>query len=105
MKNYKGVCSCLVDYSTDLGTRELDPLKIGKEAILKKIRSLGYLVEEMHILENKKEQKDRRVIVTLFCTLNIVMCATALYAKYFVDDLLIYSHFFAHISSIFSLPL
>lgn len=75
----EGVIGAKIDYSTDLALIEYDPMKIGLEAILERIRSIGY--EPLFLKDRGK--RDRRLLLELgvaaFSALNLMMVAYPLY--------------------------
>lgn len=101
-----GILACVVDYATDLGTIEYDPFKIGPEAILNKISSLGYAPRG---LEDAQKVRVSRMLVlrfglASFAALNAMMCSYPIYASLFSFDSGNYAPLFAKLSFFFALP-
>lgn len=102
----EGVLHCHVDYVTDLAVIEYEPMRISKEQIYAAVASMGYEAGEFADSEIKNTNKDlnKRFLVAIFCTLNVMMFAYPLYATYFSFDNGNYGSLFAYLSLIFSMP-
>lgn len=103
----RGIRCCTIDYSTDLAVVEYYPRRIGKEAIFNQIRSLGY--QAISLMEENENTKDKnrllfRFILSAFCTLNLMMLSYPIYASYFDQDLIGFSHLLSWISFLLTLP-
>jgi len=102
----KGVVSCMVDYSTDLGSIEFSPRYISKDQIFKLIELLSYKPLTLEDAENKpvSHKLYLRFVVAAFCSLNVMMFSYPLYASYFDYDPLKYGSLFAWLSFFMTLP-
>lgn len=102
----KGVCSCIVDYATDLAVVTFDPKRISKDAIFARIQALGYQpcrFEERHA-KGSSSKLFLRFIVAAFFSLNAMMFSYPLYATYFTDDPGGYGLLFAWFSFAAAIP-
>lgn len=102
----KGVCNCVVDYSTDLASIEFAPKYISKEKICEKISACGYESRSLEESSKKAVSFDLylRFIIAAFCSVNVMMLAYPLYATYFNYDGSGYGKLFAWLSLAMSLP-
>lgn len=101
----KGVQNCVVDYATDLLSIEFSLRYIDKEKIHTLITSLGYQPID---LESQQSAVGRdlylRFAVAAFCSLNIMMFASPLYASYFYYEPQGYGKLFAWLSFATAVP-
>lgn len=101
----KGVKTCVVDYATDFCSIEFFPRYISKEKIFSLIAQFGY---QAHLIEDRNRKVSGilslRFIVAAFCSLNIMMLFSPLYATYFHDDKEHFGTLFAYLSLLLSLP-
>ena len=103
----KGVTQCVVDYSTDLAAIEYSPRYVSKESVIQAILDLGYSAEP---LENRqgRDQQNRlnfRLIIAIFCTMNIMMFSYPLYTGYFHESDQELAHIFSKLSFVGALPI
>lgn len=101
-----GIKRCVVDYATDLASIEFHPRFLSKEAILERIKNLGY--HPFFLLEGERKAVSFslyfRFFVSAFFSLNIMMFSYPLYATYFDFDGEGVGKLFAWISCFASLP-
>lgn len=102
----EGIVKCKVDYATDLAMVEYFPRKISKETVLAAVKKCGYLPRELENSDHKVHSfsLSLRLIVALFCALNVMMFSYPIYASYFDSYDLKYGTFFSYLSLILSLP-
>lgn len=102
----KGVTSCSIDYSTDLAIIRYLPRFISKDTILKIIQQLGYQPKYIHDLVNQPIDRQLKIkfIIAAFCSLNLMMFATPLYASILNTDIQKLGNLFAWISFFTVLP-
>lgn len=84
----KGIVSCSVDYTTDLSVIQYLPRFISKEKIINLIQELGYHSQPMQDVQNPPVNSylKLRFIIAAFCSLNLMMFATPLYASFLTED-------------------
>lgn len=103
----KGVCQCVVDYSTDLAIIKYTPRLISKEKIIGLLHRIGY---QSQLLQDPFEKTIHqalllRFIVAAFFSLNVMMFSYPIYATYFDGgEAEGYAKLFAWLSLIGSLP-
>lgn len=108
LRQIKGVVNARIDYTTDLGVIDYAPRYLSQETLLKRIQSWGYrthLFNQEDPQEAKKSSAFSRMVIALFCALNIMMFSYPIYAGYFDFDSEEYAQRFAWLSWFFSLPL
>ncbi len=102
----RGITTCSIDYSTDLAIIRYMPRFISKDSILKIIQQLGYQPKYLQELINPPidSQLKLKFIIAAFCSLNLMMFATPLYASILNADVQKLSNVFAWISFFTVLP-
>ncbi len=90
LNNTDGIIEVNINYTSNKAKIIYDKNKISLSSIIKKIRSIGYdaTIYDPKILEtlNAREKKDyyTRMIVGIFCVMNIMWIAVAQYLGYFL---------------------
>lgn len=101
----RGVRNCVIDYSTDFASIEFSPLHLAKEQIFDSIKSFGYNPLPLDAgLPAVSSDLHLRFLIAAFCSLNIMMFASPIYASYFDYDFSQYSSLFAWLSLLMSVP-
>lgn len=102
----RGVCHCVVDYTTDLASIEYAPRYLSKDRLFEIIAQLGYHPTTLQTPERRPVSFDLylKFAIAVFCSLNVMMFAYPLYATYFHGDDQGYGHLFAWLSFALSLP-
>ncbi|RDU62623.1 heavy metal translocating P-type ATPase [Helicobacter sp. MIT 14-3879] len=90
LNNTKGIISVDINYTNNKAKILYEPNKLSPSKIIEKVRSIGYDAQayDPKIIEdiNTKERKDyyTRMIIGIFCSMNIMWIAVAQYSGYFL---------------------
>lgn len=106
LQRREGILRCSVDYATDAACVEYNPRQIGKEEILKAVKTLGYGVDTFEEAEREGQERSLklRAAISLFFALNVMMLAYPLYATYWDGGGEDFNALFAYLSLAAALP-
>lgn len=101
-----GVVTCIVDYTTDMASVTFCPLRIGKEEIVKKIASLGYIPRLLTDPTQRQVHRTLwlRFVIAACAAINIMMLSYPLYAAHYSGEAPGTTALFAGLSAALALP-